>query len=222
MEFFVVNTHPTNPVASEAARTDFSFDESVATGDAPTCPVCSGFVGMLTSLPPFRVHLETWGSQFGDCAFWLDSFLVSERFVDAFLDSGLKGLTGFQPVEVLSHRAFGRVKGDPPTYFLVVPNVGPARIDAVVSGVEWGPETHPKCPNCLHGGGVLKRWQRIVIDLASWQGDDIFIPYVIPGTLMVSSRFRQWAELNEFTNLIFAPASQSSHDLYPWEASERN
>ena len=222
MDFFVVEKHPNSPLFSEAARTDFTIGEAVRKGDAPRCPVCGAFVGMLESLPPIRVELETWGSEFGDCAFWLDSFLVSERFADAYRSSGLQGLTGFHQVEVLSHRTYGGVRTDPPIYFFVIPKVGSARIDAEASGVEWDSDSRSKCTNCRSGGGTLKRWKRIILDEASWQGDDIFYPYVIPGTLTVSSRFKAWADKHEFSNLILVPAIKSSHDFYPWEIAERN
>ena len=222
LDFFVVVKHPKAPRFSEAARTDFTFDESVPTGDAPKCPRCGAYVGMLESLPPFRVELETWGPQFGDCAFWLRSFLVSARFVEAYAVAELKGLSGFDRVEVLSHRAYGRARGTVPSYFHVVPKMGSARIDSHACGIERGPEKGEICSTCLGGGGEIKRWKHTILDTASWQGDDIFYPHGLSSTLVVSRRFKDWSDRHAFENLILVPSSEWSYDFYPLEDLHRN
>jgi hypothetical protein len=81
---------------------------------------------MLESLPPYHVHLETWGEGFGDLAFWMDDFLVTDAFRNAFMQSDLKGLFGFREVRVVSHRQHGRPLGKPPRYFRTIPRVGGA------------------------------------------------------------------------------------------------
>ena len=77
MKFYVVNKKPSGGYNFERFRTDFYYDESVAKSDAPRCPLCGAFVGMLVSIPPYRVRLETWGTGFGDLAFWMSDFLIS-------------------------------------------------------------------------------------------------------------------------------------------------
>lgn len=68
-----------NPGPVGKATTDFLPSEPHNVGDAPRCPACNRFVGMLRWQPPFRVEVETWGSTFGDIAFGPgDSLLVSE------------------------------------------------------------------------------------------------------------------------------------------------
>jgi hypothetical protein len=95
MRFYTIQTKPKGSRHAERFRTDFTYDDSVPKGDAPKCPICERFVGMLEALPPYRVHMETWGEGFGDLAFWMTDFLVSEAFRTAFLEADLKGLSQF-------------------------------------------------------------------------------------------------------------------------------
>lgn len=208
MTFYVIEKKPKGGLL-EKYRTDFEYDESVPTGEAPRCPRCGAPIGMLASLPPYRVDLDTWGDEFGDLAFWLDDFLVSRRFRDAFTRSGLKGLSSFTPASVLSHTAHGKVCGDPPEYFRVRPSNGPARVDPITSGFEWVNSNHPSCWECL--SGPKKHWDRIVIDQQSWTGEDLFYPYGAPGVLVASGRFFQWAQAHCFGNLVMIPALE-----YEW------
>ena len=69
----------------------------------------------------------------------------------------------------------------------------------------------------MSGGGILKRWQSVVVDEKSWNGNDIFFAFGISGELLASSRFFEWAKVYQFQNLIMKPAVESSHDFYPWE-----
>ena len=215
MKFFVIEKRPKSNQFTEEYRTDFTYDDSVAKQDAPVCSVCGSFVGMLRAAPPFRVHLESWGRDYGDLAFGLSDFLVSGRFRDEFLSSGLCGLSGFDAVECLSSKSHGSAVKATPAYFRVVPTVGGARIDTIESKVEWCKGREPSCQVCL-SNGLLKRWKSVSIDDGSWSGDDVFYPYGLPGVLVASERFVEWSSECTFRNLIFRPASSVSHDFYPW------
>lgn len=212
--FLVVNTKPSGKDV-ERYRTDFYYDDSVVKADAARCPACGFFIGMLEPVPPYRVHLETWGVGFGDVAFWLDDFLVTQRFADAFAKSGLRGLTGFVLVKVMSCRKHRRIAEPCPVYLRAMPQLGGAKIDVAASGVEWSGGVNPLCTTCLRGPGVLQRWKSVVVDESTWNGDDIFYPFGIPGTLVVTSRFAHWAETTGVSNLILENAMASSHDFYP-------
>jgi len=220
MDFYKIIQKPSGDEDTERYRTDFYFDDNDAKGPALTCPDCGAFISMLVSLPPYHVHLETWGEDFGDLAFWSDEVLVSRRFRDEFRKSGLKGLTLFEPVEILSQKRFGKSRGKrlkPPEYFRVMPGIGAAKIDLGASGVEWKDVKRASCPRCLSNGGILKSWQRIIVDEGSWNGADVFRAYGIRGNPLASSRFYEWSKKHDFRNLVFKPASECSHDFYPWE-----
>ena len=111
MQFYVVDEKPSGDETYERYRTDFSFDDNDAKGDALKCSDCGRFISLLPSLPPYHVHLETWGEDFGDLAFWMHEFLVSRRFRDEYRSSGLRGISAFEPVEILSQKRFGKTRG---------------------------------------------------------------------------------------------------------------
>ncbi|HKQ39494.1 MAG TPA: hypothetical protein VJ063_15560, partial [Verrucomicrobiae bacterium] len=60
MRFFVLEERP--EVGEVPAVTDFLYADNSPMGEAPRCPVCGEYVGMLPLLPPIRVELETWGT----------------------------------------------------------------------------------------------------------------------------------------------------------------
>jgi hypothetical protein len=218
MQFHVINKKPSGDENVERYRTDFYFDDNDVKGEALKCPVCGEFISMLVSLPPYHVHLETWGEDFGDVAFWLKEFLVSRRFRDEYKKSGLKGLASFEPVEIISQKRFGKSRGKklkPPEYFRVFPTIGAAKIDLAASGVVWKGENGTTCNHCQTPRGEFKSWQRIVVDENSWNGDDIFYAFGISGQLLASARFFEWAKSHEFRNLILKPALECTYDFYP-------
>lgn len=217
MEFYIIAKKPKSEEHVGSYRTDFEYDDSVVKDKAPRCPKCGSYVGMLEAVPPLRIHLETWGDDYGDLAFYMSDFLVTTRFQNAFECSGLRGLKGFDSTECVNHKHYGAVLSKPPEYYRASPRVGGAKVDAIASEIEWGEEDQPACDVCFSGKGVLKRWRRIVIDESSWDGSDIFYPYGIPGALMTSSKFFDWAADKYFRNLIFLRASEYAHDFYPWE-----
>lgn len=214
MEFFVINKRPSNDVEPSFCRTDFTYDESVLKAGAPQCPECGAYVGMLQARPPFRVHLETWGNCYGDFAFWMSDFLVSEKVRNAYRDSRLTGLSEFVPTEVVSTTKHVCNKTDRPEYFRTIPSVGAARIDVSASGVRWRDSRRPSCHCCFGNGGPLEGWDRIVVDEDSWNGDDIFYAYGIPGALLATLRFKAWADKHEFKNLDWRNAEEYSHSYY--------
>lgn len=219
MKFFIINKKPSGTNDFEKFRTDFYYDDSVKKGNAPQCPKCGAFTGMLTPLPPYRAKLETWGIDFGDVAFWMNDFLVTQRFRDAYLVSGLSHIGDFESVDVLSCRRYRKFNRDIPKYFRAVPRIGSARINPVASGIVWSDDKQPECEVCLSGAGVIKRWKSVAIDEGSWNGDDVFYPYGLTGELVVTERFAKWAHQYEFKNLILVDAQVSSHDFYPLEAN---
>lgn len=220
MKFYVVNKKPSGGYNFERFRTDFYYDDSVAKSDAPRCPLCGAFVGMLVSMPPYRVRLETWGTGFGDLAFWMSDFLVSDRFRDAYQHSGLSHIGDFESVEVLSIRRYVKFSGETPSYFRAMPKIGSARIDPNASELVCSDDKEPECKVCLSGAGAVKRWKRVAIDKSSWNGDDVFYPYGLTGTLVVTERFVNWSARFDFRNLVLNDANLSSHDFYPHEATK--
>lgn len=217
VRFFILELSPKGD--GEEARTDVLPEVGFKVGEAPRCPACGRFIGMLTWLPPYRVQLDSWGQQFGDVAFGASSewFLVSDRFRTIYVESGLKGLSGFDPVEVMKiTRHNKKLRGNPPQYFKVDVVRSQTTVDEAASGFEWS-EGASICPVCLFPKeGVIKRWKRVIIRPESWQGEDIFVPRG-GGELVATIRFKELCEANEVKNVVFVAAENHGHDYYPWE-----
>ncbi len=200
----------------ELAGTEALPEEGFNVGDAPKCPECGGYVGMLKWLPPFRVELETWGTQFGDVICLTEELLVTNRFKRICEENELTGLTGFVAVDVVRVKNHRRLTTDPPQYLKADVVRSQAAIDIEASGYEWAEKEPTICPVCrLSIRDTVKRWQRIVIEPGTWTGEDIFIPR--GGEIITSNRFKAVCEAHEVTNVVFIAAENFSHDFYPWE-----
>lgn len=214
MDFFLLDPSPN--VRRHDWVTDVEPEDGFNVGEAPHCSACGQCTGMREWLPPYRVTIEVWGTGFGDFAFWCD-MLVSERVAQAYRVAALRGLSCFGTVEVLHVRRRGRTRAPTPRYFKVDVCLGGAAIDLVASGFEW--DRPPTCPVCRLGRG-LKRWARIVLEENTWTGEDVFMPRGLPGTYMVTAKFKEFCEVHGFRNAVFIPAEQAGHDYYPWERQE--
>ncbi|MGL4419167.1 MAG: hypothetical protein ACRCZF_00755 [Gemmataceae bacterium] len=217
MKFYVLAKPETDSLLDLAGGIDVTQSKYTQTGDFPTCPKCNFPMAMREWLPPHQIELELWGKAYGDLAIVNDGLIVSERAKNMFIDKQLNGLIDFKPVEVvkiLFRR--GKVKDSPPRYFKASVKPSLTVIDQNKSGYVW---KHPEkvCPVCvLGGGGELKRFNRIVIDITTWVGDDIFYP--IGGTrLLVSERFRVECEHHNIRSVHFIPAELASNNYCPWE-----
>lgn len=193
--------------------TEFDKKEPVFRGEAPRCPKCGGPVGMLTWLPPHRVTLEQHGEELGDFVQSLggsSDLLVTERFADAFQAEGLAGLSGFHPVEVLRvrrQRRGPRAAGES-RYLAVTASFGSALVDEARSLIlRPGPFDCDDCraigADAVHG---------FTLEQASWNGDDVFKPRGLVGTLVVSERFARFVEAHRLTNMLLTPTEQYVRD----------
>jgi hypothetical protein len=200
------------------SRHDAEVDtvEPVNLADAPRCPRCGGFIGLMKWLPPYRVNLELHGEEFGDLIkHSAYALLISERFARFFRAEGLTGLEGFHPVEVLRVRPMrkGTRKSPPvPRYCVASTCFGRAAVDPVLNRMRISEP--PPCSECrltdveaIHG---------IVLEPGTWQGEDIFRPRGLPGDLVVSDRFKHFIERHELTNIRLTSAEQ-----YVWDPSHR-
>ncbi len=208
MSFYVLE----NPQTGETdAVTDFLPADGFITGEAPMCEACGRTIGMLTWEPPFEVEMRFWGKHHGDIAFHMaKEILVSQRFKDLFLQTGLTGLHGFFPAEVIKVTPKRMAKGLPRYYVARVQRAS-AAIDAEASGVER--EEGVICETCREGG-LLKSIKRVVLEEGTWQGEDLFIARGLPGDIITSKRFKEFCSVNGFKNVLLMDALQYSFDFY--------
>jgi len=212
--FFVLQTQRYTPY-----DTEFSTVEDQERLDAPRCPRCGDFVGMLIWLPPYRVKLGLHGEEPGD---FIQSngagpdIIVSERFANAFRGAGLTGLHGFDPVEVMRvQRQRGSPKRKPFTlqsYFAVTVTFGSALVNEARSHIL---RSRPfDCDYCRAIGtdGV----NSFILEPESWNGDDVFYPRGLVGTLVVSERFARLVTEHGLTNMDLIPTER-----YVWDPLRR-
>ena len=205
MEFFILTRKPRTEYGG-TYDTQYLVVDGARYGDAPRCRLCARPTGARTWLPPFRVEIELFGRQFGDVVtgFGGGAFLVSPRFEDVVRSQHLTGLEGFEPVEVaeVSSRSFD---GEPPAYRRVDISPSETAIDVEQTGIE---RREPiQCAHCLTSD--INGIRSIVIDEATWRGEDVFSPRGIPGLIAVSERFRDVCMDNEITNITLV----SAHDF---------
>lgn len=218
MRFYVLKSPEAGSPEDQVAGTEANKIGDVRRGEAPRCPACGKYIDSLPWLPPYQIELETWGREYGDVAFATgNELLVSSRFKHAYVNSGLIGLTDFEPVEVIKVKRHRKAAGDPPSYFKANVVRSQAVIDIVASGYEWS-EPPELCPVCrLDKKGVtFLRCAGTVIEPGTWTGEDIFIPRA-SADFLATSRFKEFCEQNHIRNANFVPAETFGVDFYPSE-----
>jgi hypothetical protein len=212
MRYFVLEDRPSLEQTPDA--TDFVDVDPSNTGDAVKCTACGRFLSALAWLPPHRGELEVWGRRFGDIvAGPSDSLLLSQRMRCLVEEHGIRGLEGFDPVEIVRviRRKGAKVKGKPPPYYRVSVVRSQMAIDQAASGFEWkGGEV---CPECRQAHNLL-RWQRVILEPGPWLGEDVFEPRGLH-VFMVSERFKNLCEEYQIANAVFIPPEDCAYDFYP-------
>lgn len=215
MKFFVLDTPKPDTAADLLGSIDVNYAEGSETGGFPTCSNCGYPAALREWLPPYRVEIETWGRHFGDWAPRGDNLVVSERFKRIFQENSLQGLSGFDPIHVVRFLHRRKKPSEPaPHYFRASVIHSPTTVDQEASGYVWGNKAE-RCPVCLRGGDV-KRYARIVVDEATWNGDDVFWPRGGP-CVLVSERLKSLCEANEIRGMTFRDPLLQSYNYKPWE-----
>lgn len=209
MSFFVLR----NPKAGRgSAVTDFLPISKSRMGDAPRCPLCGRFVGMMPLRPPVAVELEAWGSQWGEIAFGPgDQILISDKLKNAFVLGGLKGFTRLDAVRVIKTRKHTSTIGPQPAYELASIQRGGAAVDESRSGLVR--DAPPACEEC-RTGGIVRRIDRLILEPNTWTGEDIFFARGLPGIIITSERFKRFCADHSLSNCCLLPAQDFSFDFY--------
>jgi len=215
VKFYVMQRVRIGSPDDEVCGTDAMTADDCRYGNAPCCPICGEFIGMKEWLPPFRVELEQWGSQFGDVVpMTPPDLLVSERFRTLWPKSRLRGLIGFESVEVKRIANNLAQVASRPTYFRARVETSSTAVDQIASQFEW--DDPPACAECRQGGNI-KRWKRLIVDVSTWDDADIIIARGLPGTFLTTERFKEWCEENVVWNITFVPSEACAKDYCPWE-----
>jgi hypothetical protein len=201
VRFFVLKA-----LVGSVAETDYEEVGESNLGEAPRCPECGGFVGLLPWLPPYRVKLLAYGSQIGDIAFGpVKDLVLSESFLSAWRAEELTGLGHVEPVEVVSVEPLKYAAGLQ-RHFHAAPGRPGVRVDWKRSKIK--PE--PSCPLC--GGGMCDAILTLWLDEATWKGEDIFVPWGIYDTI-ISERVVALAAQYGLANVTAIPIEEYRLDF---------
>lgn len=166
-------------------------------------------------VPPVVVELTPLGLRWGDLAFGpVKQILISDRVRRAVNTWRLGGITRCDSVDVVKVRGRRKPHGAPPTYYLASIARSDAAIDELASGVVYAPEDQEltKCDVCRLGG-VISRFERVVIESGTYPREDIFIARGLPGIILVTERFRQCCAEWGLSNCFLLPADEYSYDF---------
>ena len=170
---------------------------------------------MMPLIPPIRLEIKSWGFAWGDIAFGTGmQILVSEKLKSQFLAEGLDGITRFDSVEIVRAKRNKSVETTFPTYYLASIKISRAAIDELSSGLVR--DETLVCNEC-RVGRVIKRIDKIILEPDTPPTEDIFIARGLPGTILVSERFKLVCEMDKLLNCSFVPAEEFSFDFYPNE-----
>lgn len=185
--------------------------DPVILGESPKCPKCGRAVGLIEWLPPHHIKVssakpEKWGDFLWGTFF---PFMVSERFKRIYEREGLQGIEQFYPaaeVVRVGRRRTGDIPAGMPAYHLVKIPWGGANMDDTASEVARKPWS------CEYCRGSVIRYERVVIEPGSWQGDDLFIARGLSGVILASERFKEVVESYELTNVWVIPSERYAYD----------
>lgn len=185
---------------------EYCFGEPINhnTGDFENCETCGLAVSSREWLPPYTIKLSK--PVYGDVVLGtFVTFLASEKFKNEFEASGLIGIYNFQPVTILKVNQRKNENNQLPNYYYVSIVRSKAKIDEKLSRLVR--EGSISCEIC-RSGRIIKSLNRLVLENGTWEGQDIFFPTGLPGTILVSQRFYDFVRDNSFTNIDFVPAEK--------------
>lgn len=204
MTFYVLH----NQTGSEY-ETLYTQADPVRHGPARKCPRCQGYVSMLTWLPPQQADIQFFGVEPGDLAFATADLLVSDRFLAAWREAGLTGITDTYPVKIRKTMP----RSVPPnqlSYFVVRPQYEGARLDLARSKLIYTQKTEILCNNCL-GSKIIDAIFSVFVEPRSWNGSDLFVLWGLPGCIIATERAVRMADRCSMRNFTTSPASS-----YTW------
>jgi hypothetical protein len=201
--FFVLDEEYHGPY-----ETRFSRADEATFGDAPRCPKCGKFIGLLEWLPPYRGEITVYGPT-GAGDFMLGpgyDLVASQRFAEAFQKEGLTGLVGFHQIEIANVIRRSRRKAlSIPRYLLVSVVFGRAAVDQARSRLRIpGVVTCDECRSI----GLLDAVHGFSIQRGTWSGEDVFRPRGLQGRVVVTERFAQFVAHHALTNIKLTPTER--------------
>lgn len=179
---------------------DFTLDGNARKGCAPKCPRCGSFVGMLQSLPPHIVEIDTGptAKELPDLILGSgDEILLSDRLLASCLTAGLGGLDDRAlPISI-------SVKGELKQISCSINDFWIVRPPRSQTGF-WRPNTTKRiCEFCGDRGYRAPSSGRICHEPPNCPNEDVFYEVGLPGQVLFSENFRSFVLSGGFTGFFF-------------------
>ncbi len=173
---------------------DFTYEDS-----EPRCHSCGRYAYYQIYKHP--IHMKLSNPRFPDRVHQMASFVVSERFVERYQSSGLKGLDRFVEIDktiVLRNK----INAIPPKYYIAYPLVDPVmHIDRELSRFEYL-RNPPKnlCDVCNLPGGSWHTIHHIQLQAGIKNEYDVFRIMETNNMVFYSQAFVDFIRENQLTN----------------------
>jgi len=166
-------------------------------GTAEKCPLCGRPVSVREWLEPRKMRLTN--TRYPDrLSNWLsEPLVVSERFKELFLKEALRGISSFNPIEVVKVSHSPMKSSFPKYYQARIDYSTEISVDASATLIQGQPYDG-SCSLCNPFGSTVDKINRLVLDVSGWTGSDILRVYGI-GVVM-SQGFFDFVEKHQFTN----------------------
>lgn len=200
MMYFVLR----NPNVEEYwSVTDYVTIEESVLGEAPTCPVCGNFIGMLPILPPIVVEIKSQGYQWSHISFGSgNELLFSDQLKREILSRNLIGIERIEPVSISKSKGRSRFMPQPPEYWMCSITFSRKAVDDEKS--ENVRQRSRTCPHCRIGG-LIESVGKVALEKDDMSTEDIFNPRGLPGTVIVSENFKNVCSELKLPDCYFDP-----------------
>lgn len=172
------------------------------------CPKCGASIANLRWLPPY----EIWLKKPNAVADVVPSFGGPELLVSEPLACVLSRLKGVEQISSVRVAKVGTRKSSipPPRLFVVQVVHSHVRVDFDACETTWSSDPDDGfCRYCGPGGGgsngCFWSFERIVLDLQQWDGEEIFYPINLAGTLIATDDAVRKALLHKYRNVSVTP-----------------
>ena len=174
--------------------TEFKYEKSTL-----QCPSCGRHMSYQIYEHP--IHLKLSNPRFPDRVHQMAAFVVSERFVELYQRSHLKGLGGFVEIDKITVLR-NKINAVPPKYYITYPLVDPMlHIDRKQSSFEYLKIKEPKlCNVCDLPGGTWHTIHHIQFQEEIGNEYDVFRVMEMNNTIFYSQKFVDFIRENQLTN----------------------
>jgi hypothetical protein len=184
----------------------YEIEKPFNLGECPAvCPKCGSISGPRVWLPPYNVRFSK--PECGDLIMGVGfELIVSERFRQVYLSSGLNGLSDFHLIDNLKISGQKKKPSQVSNYYIVRPKITYTVLDEAASGLRW--EKLTGCNYCRLG--IRSGVKIVVVREDSWDGSDIFMATGFYSNKLVTGRFVKAIEQANLTNFVFVSADEYS------------